>query len=480
MVEYDVRPVTNEYIAGQEVQIRVRVANRGATAIEIPDPEMRASTQPTHHLTGPRWPEGVTFTNCRVLREGDELAEGANARLITIEPGKEWSGMFAANSFVSLAREGEYTLASELNFRDVKVQSKETTFRVRALQTASIHLGLGIRPMETGEGEGAFIDSGAVFAFTFKELRPAIGEAKVDRPIRRAAVGPNATDASAPSRNAPFFNETLRWLVWREGREVKGVSSSMREPVSVALPSELSRLVRPALKVTGRPVDVLALSKDERTLHLAHVGADRGQPAFANVVWSAQLPAAPGSITAALGPEAGGSERHVAFVAKRDGGKFEIFHSRYKEGGQLAPFQSSGPIEGSVLDGSTIGIFADASGAATVGAMAFGGSDGRATTFVEVKFGADGKAAAPTVTSLGSVAAAPVNATVLYADKAGSAQRAAVVQLEDGKLFKLVGTQLVPVSVLGAPTSPILIAPGKQTTYILYFDSGRGLYLESL
>jgi hypothetical protein len=47
-----------------------------------------------------------------------------------------------------------------------------------------------------------------------------------------------------------------------------------------------------------------------------------------------------------------------------------------------------------------------------------------------------------------------------------------VLRLEDG--------QFVPVSVQGKPTTPMLLAPGSESSYILYADPKRGLYFEPL
>lgn len=479
MVEYEVRPEASEYVAGEDVTLRVRVANHSQAPIQIPDPEMLASMQPVHSLTGPKWQDGIRFTNTRRLEPESSTSESADAPLITIEPGQQWEGTFAPNQFLGEVPDGEYRLASQLVFRNVSAQSQPNAFRVRALRPGSIQLGLGVRPLEAGEGEGAFIDSGALYAFTFKEMRPGIGEAVVNAPIRRATVSANARDVSVPWRNAPFFNELLRWVVWREGRQVKALSSTMTEPLSVSLPADASRLVQPTLKVTGQPVEALALSTDERTLHLVTLGADVGKEASGAVAWSAPLPVKPGPITAALGPEPG-NQRHIVFAVNRDGG-IDLFHARYTPTGRPESFQNVHIANATVLDGSTIGLFADGSGVATVGAVTCAGEDRRACALVEATFAADGKPGTPRVTALGTVPATPQKTAVLYAEKNGALDwRSAVVQLQGGQILKMEGATLVPLSSQGTPTSPILLAPGKQATYILYIESAGRAHLEAM
>jgi hypothetical protein len=55
-----------------------------------------------------------------------------------------------------------------------------------------------------------------------------------------------------------------------------------------------------------------------------------------------------------------------------------------------------------------------------------------------------------------------------------------VIEAEPDKLFKLgEPMKLIPIAP-GPPAKRILLAPGKQTTYIICFDSARGLYIEAL
>ncbi len=47
-------------------------------------------------------------------------------------------------------------------------------------------------------------------------------------------------------------------------------------------------------------------------------------------------------------------------------------------------------------------------------------------------------------------------------------------------LLKMKDGKLGPVSVAGRPTNPILLAPGKNVSYIIYFDPERGLSIQPL
>ena len=71
---------------------------------------------------------------------------------------------------------------------------------------------------------------------------------------------------------------------------------------------------------------------------------------------------------------------------------------------------------------------------------------------------------------------------LLYVDdKSGSIVRREVVLLLDtGKLVRLTDGVLREVSVQGVPTIPLLLAPGRDFTYMLYADKVRGPYFAAI
>src|SRR4051812_10493402 len=187
VLEYEVTPKSEQFLAGEEVTLRVRISNHGSDTVQIPDPMLAASTQFVHTISGPCWPDGVRFSNSRRLQDGEGDGDG-KPTLIPIAPGAAWEGVVPVTSFLSLTEEGDYRVHSEFNFQGVKAQSKESRFQVTGLKPRSIHLGMGTRPLQSGEGEGAFLDAGAVYSFTYHEIRTSIGEPQLNRPIRRASV----------------------------------------------------------------------------------------------------------------------------------------------------------------------------------------------------------------------------------------------------------------------------------------------------
>jgi hypothetical protein len=481
MIEYEVSPTRSDYVSGEEVEITIRIVNRRTVPVEIPDPSMRVNVQPAHRLTGPLWPHGISLTSAQVLPEG-VVPAAAGQKLVKIQPGATWTMKLSLSPVVDLTTPGEYTLSSKLEWEDFQAQSEHKTFRVASMQLTSVHLGLGTRPMESGEGEGAFIQHGdsvsQIYAFTFREMRPSIGEAVVQTPVHRFVAGPHATDVAVPWRKAPFFNELIRWLVWREGRSVKALANNSLEPVSFELPTDLGRLVRPPLKATGGPVEVMAVSKDGTKLFLTELTAEPAKPGVAKLVWSAALPAPPIGITGALSADSAGSPRHIAFVAENGKG-FEIFHGEYKPGGPAPAFRSVRIPTGHPIPGSEPALYVEPDGRARVGVLAYAEGEKPVATFVEAVFTGD-TGAEYRPNSLGELPAKPTGAALLYVDKPGAPPQRAVAISAGDQLFKMDANQkLVPVTP-GVPTHPLLLAPGKQTNYIMCIDPARGLHIEAL
>ena len=197
-----------------------------AEPVAIPDPAFTSSTQPQFAIMGPDWKKPVFFTGTRLIDPQAATEPDANRNTIVIAPGQTWVTGFSLRPIVKLAAHGEYRLESMLAWQNVKVQSQAATFRIGPLMPASIALGFGVRPFDAGEGEGALLQRGekgiALYSFEFHEMRPGIGEAMLNPAIFRAVTGAGATDVAVPQRNSPFFNELLRWILWREGRTAEG------------------------------------------------------------------------------------------------------------------------------------------------------------------------------------------------------------------------------------------------------------------
>jgi hypothetical protein len=489
MLSYDAAPLKTDYLLHEAIRLRLRVENHGPDPLELPDPQHAASDQPTFGLLGPAFPEGKLFNNLTALREasGDpKFAPPVPPPRIRIEPGATWEGFTDLTETVEVAEPGEYRVWSTLEYQGARTDSKETSFHVHPLGPSCVHLGMGVRPFQVASGEVVFIqggkDSAEVYAFRFDEKRPDISEMHTEQPIPRARVSANACDVAKPWKNAPFFNELLGWIVWREGLTIKALSDVMSKPLSLELSAEPAYLVHPPLKTTGGAVEILAVSSDRQEISLIEFSSGPvGQNPAARVVWKSRLPGVPSVITAALAPESQQSARHVAMVVQHESG-FEILHSRYTEAGGLEPFQSIKVEKGRLLANAEAALFADATGHAKVGVLAVPDESAHSCTLVEAEFDGSGKPVGDVKFSDFKLEGRPTTGTVLYSQNEGAPIRLDVVIAVEGVgLLHLDHSgHMIPVAVEGTPTSPILLAPGRHVTYVLYADPNRGLYFEAL
>ena len=482
MIQYAITLSRKSYFPGEEALFRVQITNQGSAPIQLPDPKVPGSAQLVHILKSPAYPEGT-----RLGSAGAPSASGgsaANPPLITIAPGASWNGSFALDRLANLSQPGEYRLQSKLDWQDVKAESQEVSFAIRPIAVRSVHVGLGVRPFDTGEGEGAFLHAvegtTQLFTFNFKEMRPAIGEAVLGKPIFRLDAGANATEVAIPWRNTPFFNEMLRYVLWREDQTVKLISSTGKTPFSF-LPSDgISRMVRPPLKTTGGPIEVGVFSKDGNALQWIQFDPKSG---VGSIAWKVTLPATAQDITAALGPEAGGSKRYLAFTA-RSGSGVDLYYTHFAENGLPEPFQHVHVDGWGLLSGAAPAILAEADGVMHIMLPVTGKSEGVDTcALIEIQVPADGKAPVnPHITNLGKLPGHPVAGAALLVDKDGRVARRAFVIVLEGEehLLKLSEAgSLVPVSVHGTPTTPILLAPGKNANYIIFSEPQQGLVVEA-
>jgi len=490
MTIYEVQPEHEEYVVGEEVRLRITLENHGAETVSFPDPGRVTSAHPTYTLTGPGYPDGLTFSQQSLARENrapDLLQAVRTAPEIRVEPGQKWEGLLPLSGMLRSLMPGEYRLASRLQGTGLDAKSPERSFRLDRLTPISVHLGQGTLPLGSGEGTGAFIhragSAGTLYAFRYSERRPDISEMHLRAPIRRMAVTAGAADVGVPWKNSPLFDELLTYIIWREGQSVKAVSDISKTPLSVELPEPLQEVVRPPLKRSSEPAEALAVSAGGTSVYLVRFSQQAEEPAkAAELAWKAALPEKPGLCGAAIAPPEQGSRRHFAFAVQQ-GEEVRLYHSRYAAQAQPEPFRSVSLGRGRLLPHAPLALAGDREGRAYASVLLVTDEALHRYARVEAAFGSAGEPLGdPKVTDLGRQPARPIAGGLLYACPQGQVtRRDAVLLLEDGQVLRLAAPgEMRPVSVRGIPTRPILLAPGRHATYVLYFDPNDGLYFEPL
>jgi hypothetical protein len=485
MVSLEVKPDHDEYIAGEEITIQVAIDNMGPDAVEIPDPEHYASTQPTYGIIGPSFPSGKLFSNRSLAEEqGTGAADIPEVAAVRIEAGGAWRGGFQLGPLLGQLLPGEYRLRSVLNWQAARAQSQDKRFRIKPAEIRSVAVGIGTRPLDSAEGNVVIFNGNAasttLLAFGFNETRPDIGEITANAPIAQATIGANARDAATPWKNEPYYKDLVQWTVWREGREIKSISDAGGKPDSLTLPVDPVQIVHPPFKLHRRPIEVLVTGADKQ-LYLCTFPdfSERGRPGL-SIAWHVPLPAAPAGITAALAPEGRNDAKHVAMAAKLEQG-FEIWHAGYQGTGLPSPFRAVRVPQMRLVEAVPPAMMVGVDGTAHVTVMAIE-SDGSYAA-VEVRFsGSGGPSGEPAVERLGSLPATVTGGTFLYVDKAGRLLRRDVaVNVAGHGVMRWRQSDGWKAKGMTLPDKmPVILVPGAAYSYVLGVNSGNGFFFEPL
>jgi hypothetical protein len=488
MITLNVFPERDKYIVTEEIQLTIQITNNSSAEIVLPDPTKIFSQQPEYTITGPDYSSGKTFSLFSLSQERGNVSENlSNVPTIAIESGSTWEDVVLLTSLLPLTSPGEYTITSSIKFDTISAESPSTNLKISELDVQAIHLGLGTRPLEEGEGECVFIqksnDANYLYSFVFKETRPDIAETEIISFVNRGAVSMNATEVMAPWRDSPYFNEMIRWLIWRDGKNIHALNSIILEPLSFELEEEPAYLVKPSLKVTGEAAEILAVSKDEKNISLIRIKEDVNEPGKSGeLVWKFALPDKPTEISCALSLPNLQNKRHIAFVVHR-ANEIEIYYTHYTRGNSPAQFQSARLENAKMLVNSHLAVFVDDEGKVFISVIVVTDEKLHTVALAEAEIGSNGKPIGSIkLKSIGSLPDFLTGGSVFYTERNGKLERRDIVIATEshGLYWSNADGVLRPVSVDGIPTKPILLCPGKDVSYILYHDPKRGLYFESL
>jgi hypothetical protein len=474
MLKYETSLDYPDYALHEAIPLRIRLNNCGTSAIVLPDPSRYPSPQPTYRLFGPDFPEGRTFTRQSAFSNVD--AARFPVKQIQIEPGGTWSGNVPLTLMSNPAVVGEYRLESQLEWQGMMLTSVPLHFQIKPLRIRSAHLAYGsVSPVLGREGRAVLLhaeeDRCRILSMRFQETRPNFAETSVRNPATVACAGRFATDPATPMLNVPFATEMLNWVLWREQKTVYAQLNIAEAPYRCELPEEPERLVTPPLQPHGEPVEVLTLSR-RGVLTLIRFGEDESET---QILWNVQLPAPPQSITACLAPRKRGSARHVTFVAQQDAEVIDVFHTRYTRDGAPEPFRSFRILGAGLIPETNCALFVNAERMAFVSIAVAKDEGGKRCRLLEVVFPPSDKPGLLETSAIFEMATAPQHGAILYADIRGGMPRCEAVFLDqEHHLYKWNPSEGIRrARAEGTPTTPLLLVPGNDFTYILICDHNR-------
>jgi len=484
MTHIELAAQQDAYTPGEAVRVRMRIVNDGPDPVELPHPNRATSEQPVYTLTGPAFPSGKRFSMESSSRDEGYPLDATPKVTIRIDARSTWEEVIDLAEIVSIPVAGDYRLSCRYETAAGALQSTDATFRVVPFLPAEVMVGMGALRFGIGAGFGLFaLPVGSkrfIFSLKFDEERPDLGEASVAI-RRRLEVAKEAQDFTVADKNFPYRAEEADWIVWREGRKLQALSTYLAAPVGFDLGQEVARLVKPALKTQGGPLEILALSKDEAELLLASIDHSQfGEAKGFSVRWKQKLPAPPVHVLAALASDHHQSRRHLVLVTRTDDG-IEIHHTSYRMGEAPSAWQTT-PVKGvRAAQAFVPSLRVDpATGHAFCSLLVVGPAQAPAS-FIDIEWDERSQLVRkPAVSALHAFPEHIKSARVLVSTRDGGLMSRQTVLVDvSGRSYGVNHSgEVKPLNSQGTPTDPIILLPGKAGEYVLVTDSNRGLRAE--
>jgi hypothetical protein len=310
------------YVAGEDIVFGIEIENRGASPVQVPDPESNANWQPAYELHGPG-PDDVARFDFRTIVRGKSPVSPApaDASLLSIGPGETVSASLFLSGLVRVRRPGTYTLTARLSWDGIDVTSPPVSFTLEPLAVSAFGTGMSRRRDGTPEIYAAWIHERegrtALFQALFGEDRPDLGEMGRRTVARLCEPAPGSSDVFVPWGAHSRLEDLIGWVLWREGQDLCGLPTMGRGPLRMTLPFVPSSWAFPALESRAHDIDLFVIGGPAaRTLamvRIVHGGFARAPQG--SVQWTVELPEA--IVGAAVGAQPNAHEklRHLALVS---------------------------------------------------------------------------------------------------------------------------------------------------------------------
>lgn len=468
-MKLDLHVPRERFLLGENVSVELTLTNTGAAPIQVPKLRSTLNTQPVYRLTGPGFPDGVSFTYREVKLPPEERGAGSETpETRTLRPGEVLQAGFRLNQLKPLDRAGLYTLSARIEWGGWAAASEAKTFVMEnsSFEQASIGVDLfssstrSLRVVWTSRADARHV-IGESFLY---EKRPDLGEAGVTGSRIIHEVGSDATEPFCPWTNYDRSDGEGGWHGWREGSRLFAIAMGEEKPQSSDLGSDKVKLVRPALMLRNGEMDVFYLSPDGRTLRMVRFHTPGDGPARPpELAWTVDLPEPVVSARAAIGRESAGGRRIVTLLSQQ-GTRIAVRLARIQD----ARAEVSDPIlikDANALPESEPGAVIAADGTIHVAAVFTRDAGRKEAAMLEARFPATtGGAVNVQVKPLGTLESALASTGVAYSvTEPGDVAPYVVARLADGGLR--FGQKAV--SVAAPPAIPLDVLRMSGATYLL-------------
>lgn len=449
----------------EDVAMRVRLVNDGATPVRVPDPFRAANWQPWYHV----WCEGdatARRVSHRSARFDDHRVppEGAVPVLVTLDPGATLEDEVPFRAWAHLDAPGVYHVVAALEWDGIAVRSPEAVFAVDPFEgDLSVGVDVGVAAVQYPRVSWLARDAtGARMGQSlFHEARPDLGE--IERMSAEAlhAVRPSVVAVYAPWTAYDRQEELSFWRAWRDGQHLAAMEVSSPGPLWFEL-GEGGAVVHPVVMSRGG-----ALTACVRT----PAGGVVAARFTAQGVTSVEAPTLPGEFCVARTLPDPGDEGASVFLgvlcASAEGGACGLI-ARFDgaRGAWDEPSRFTAPAL-KPLPRCVIGVtVVDRGGRLSFMARRDDGA------LVRAEVTADG--AVHIREELGTMDALPWATAVAYGLSPGAAAQADwVVLLEPARAFSSRGG--VPSALPAQPLVPLELLPVTQSLYLALHDPANGL-----
>ena len=476
------------YILGEAVRVTVIVINSSHNSIDILDfPNVNDSTF-YFELTHTNNKKTETFTFFESI---DPNSPATVKHTHTVQSNGRYWGSANLSRIEGLSLKGSYSLTATLIVNGKPITSAPLNFSVggeNIHQIASLATGLIIRGNKS-DGELAFVQKNnqenTVYRQQFYETLH-VGEVGVRALMPLYATTEDIDEVFIPENSGHVMGEMFRWTVWRSQNTIYAFLDTQTEPVKWQAPETVGYLIPKVNKVSGGPLQILAVSEKGDTIWLLHAETDKdGEKTSLKLQWQTQSDELLSlkSLTAVIPPEGINGGHYLLGIEQSQPGSYSI-HAAEFNSQKLNTFRKIPINNGEFFDKVPLVAKIDELNNLNIATVTISkeANGERNLLLTESVFSNDGSIKMTRRDKIEGVDIEDIDSgALIYSRVESEFERLdLVLSPESGELLKVVESKAEPVAVFGDATSPIQLFSADDSTYVLYFLPEKGYYFEAI